>query len=60
MLFKSGFLILDEPSNGLTISEVEVFMHTVDHLRDQGIALLVITHDPTIWDADEILQLGVS
>lgn len=60
MMFKTGFLILDEPSNGLTGAELKDLVHTIEALREQGIAILVITHDPSIWNADAVVALGTS
>ncbi len=60
MLFKTGFLILDEPLNGLSADEGKLLINTVEDLRDRGVASLVITHDPATWNGDDVLRLGVS
>lgn len=57
MLFRTGILILDEPTNSLNKTEVSNLVDYVDRLKNQGVCVLIITHDPEIWHADEVIEL---
>jgi len=58
MMYKTGFLILDEPSNGLSSADLEDVTKVIADLRAQGTSILVISHDPALWDADAVIELG--
>jgi len=55
-------LLLDEPSSGMSEQQVEEFAGTVRALRGDGLAIVLVEHDPELIDAvsDEVLELGVS
>jgi simple sugar transport system ATP-binding protein len=44
MAYEPKILILDEPTSSLSTSEAERLFHLVDRLRDQGVAILYISH----------------
>jgi len=46
-------LLLDEPTSALDTEGVELMIKELRHLRDQGAAILLSTHDPNLSD-----QLG--
>ena len=52
-------IVFDEPTSSLPESEVAVFMGVVRHLRDQGLAILYVTHhlDEFFTIADEIVVM---
>jgi ABC-type sugar transport system ATPase subunit len=41
---KTKILILDEPTSSLSNSEIEVFFNIVRYLKEQGVAVVFITH----------------
>lgn len=45
VLFKARVLILDEPTAALGPSETMLFKQLVERLRDEGVAILLISHD---------------
>ncbi|MGN0892517.1 MAG: excinuclease ABC subunit UvrA [Oligosphaeraceae bacterium] len=51
--------LLDEPTTGLHLSDIEQLLHVLESLRDQGNSILVIEHNlDVIKTADWILDLG--
>lgn len=44
MVTDSTVLILDEPTSSLDANEVEVLFNVIRHLRDQGVAILFVSH----------------
>jgi methyl-galactoside transport system ATP-binding protein len=50
---KSRIIIMDEPTSSLTENEVEHLFRIIRNLRDQGIAIIYISHK-----MEEILQIG--
>jgi simple sugar transport system ATP-binding protein len=44
LLFNAKLIIMDEPTTALTKREVEALFNTVRQLRDQGIAIMFISH----------------
>ena len=46
-------ILLDEPTSALDIEGVGLLINELRHLRDQGVAILLTTHDPNL-----INQLG--
>lgn len=56
---KSCLFLLDEPTTGLHMYDVEKLMHTFDKLLDNGHSLLVIEHHQTVTQsADYLIELG--
>ena len=55
-------LLLDEPSSGMSEQQVEEFAGTVRALRADGLAIVLVEHDPGLIEAvsDDVLELGVS
>lgn len=53
------FYILDEPTVGLHMADVEKLLHVMHRLVDAGNTLLVIEHNQNIWaEADWIIDIG--
>lgn len=51
--------ILDEPSTGLHMRDIEALMACLNHLVDIGHSVIVIEHDPdVIAQADYIVEMG--
>jgi simple sugar transport system ATP-binding protein len=44
MVTKSKVLILDEPTSSLDAAEVETLFGVIRQLRDQGVAILFVSH----------------
>lgn len=44
LLYKPALLILDEPTSSLTESDVEVLFKTVRQIKEEGIAVIFISH----------------
>lgn len=42
--YHSKIVIMDEPTSALTDSEVKLLFHTIKSLKDQGVAIVYITH----------------
>ncbi|MBI5975665.1 metal ABC transporter ATP-binding protein [Staphylococcus canis] len=38
-------LILDEPTNGIDAKHIEEFYTTLDHLKKEGVTIILVTHD---------------
>ena len=59
-LHKSGHVyILDEPTTGLHMSDIETFMKIVDALVDKGSTVIIIEHNIEVMrQADWIIDLG--
>ncbi|MDO5057596.1 MAG: excinuclease ABC subunit A [Lautropia sp.] len=54
-----SFYILDEPTVGLHMADVEKLLHVMHRLVDAGNTLLVIEHNQNIWaEADWIIDVG--
>jgi simple sugar transport system ATP-binding protein len=45
VLFESRLLILDEPTSALSLTETEKVLGYVRNARDQGISVVIITHN---------------
>ncbi|MBQ6472926.1 MAG: excinuclease ABC subunit UvrA [Victivallales bacterium] len=51
--------VLDEPTTGLHLADIEQLLHVLQELRDQGNTILVIEHNlDVIKVADHIIDLG--
>ncbi len=59
IVMSTSFLILDEPEGGLDEPGIEMTVRLVGKLKDDGVGILVISHDPaSVWrEADRILAL---
>ena len=42
--YDSKIVIMDEPTSALTESEVKLLFRTIGNLKDQGVAIVYITH----------------
>ncbi|MDO4681936.1 MAG: excinuclease ABC subunit A [Lautropia sp.] len=53
------FYVLDEPTVGLHMADVEKLVHVLHRLVDAGNTVLVIEHNQTLWaEADWIIDIG--
>ncbi|RNG36058.1 ABC transporter ATP-binding protein [Streptomyces botrytidirepellens] len=51
-------LLLDEPTSALDAASVRIVLDLLDRLRADGMAVLAVTHDPTVAErADHVLHL---
>lgn len=57
--YDADLIIMDEPTSAITDKEVDVLFRIINDLRDQGIAIIYITHkmDEVFQIADEITVL---
>lgn len=62
IIHKPALLILDEPTNGLDINGVEDFKNILSALRDDGMTIMITTHQITdlasLFDSFAILKDG--
>ena len=49
--------MLDEPSSGLNDREVHTLEHWIGQLRDDGIAILLVSHDMELMSAVDTVHL---
>ena len=45
MYFKNQVLLLDEPTSALSVRETQAFLEHVTHLRDDGLSVVIVTHN---------------
>ena len=59
MAQKGGVYVLDEPTTGLDLADVEQLLGLLDRLVDSGTSVLVITHHQAVMaHADWLIDLG--
>jgi excinuclease UvrABC ATPase subunit len=59
MADKSGIYVLDEPTNGLHLADVEQLLGLLDRIVDSGKSVIVVEHHPAVMaHADWIIDLG--
>jgi ABC-type sugar transport system ATPase subunit len=62
VLWNSKLVIMDEPTAALGVAQTEVVLHLVRRLADQGLAVLLISHNMNdvfqVADRIAVLQLG--
>lgn len=55
---RPGVLLLDEPTSALDRASAAMVLDLLDRLRDDGLAILSVTHDPTVAArADRVLHV---
>ena len=61
MLFRSSFILLDEPAGGLTTQDIENLGNVIRTLRDNGIGVLLVEHhtDFVFRICDRVTTLNV-
>jgi excinuclease ABC subunit A len=56
---KPTLFLLDEPTTGLHMKDVELLMTTFDQVLDKGHSLIVVEHHKTVIDnADYLIEMG--
>jgi excinuclease UvrABC ATPase subunit len=56
---KGGVYVIDEPTVGMHMADVDVFLSVVDRLVDQGNTVVVVEHDlDVVKHADWVVDLG--
>ncbi len=56
---KGTFYILDEPSTGLHIREIDLLLKVLDHLVEKGASVILVEHNlQVISNCDYIIDLG--
>lgn len=59
MATKGGIYVLDEPTAGLHLADIEQLLELLDHMVDSGISVIVIEHHQAVMaHADWIIDLG--
>jgi simple sugar transport system ATP-binding protein len=59
MLADAKIVLMDEPTAAISVRQVAEVLHHIRHLRDQGIAIVLISHRmPDVFEtADRIIVL---
>ncbi len=56
---KGALYVLDEPSAGLHVDEVERLVDALDRIVDAGGSVIVVEHDlDVVWRADHVVDMG--
>ncbi|MGL4336463.1 MAG: metal ABC transporter ATP-binding protein [Turicibacter sp.] len=60
LLTSPTLLILDEPTVGIDSENLQIFYQTLSHLKEQGVTIILITHDETFLKlpVTHVLRLG--
>ena len=45
LISNPSVLVLDEPTNGIDAKHVSEFYETLEKLKDEGITIILVTHD---------------